>query len=216
MNDRHKMAALTVLDVGQQLAERGWLRATSGNLSVMDRDTGIIYITKSGIDKQLLVASDIIGVNLEGTVIEGDGTPSFETAIHIAIYRATDAQCVLHVHTVFNNLITRHATDQGLILRDHEMLKALGHWDENATIRVPIVPNYADIAQLSRTVTEELDPQVPAILVQRHGIYAYGRTADDAQKHLEALEFLFEWLAWDRLTMVLQSTASPAPFENLI
>ncbi len=193
-------AISSLIAISQELAGRGWLRATSGNLSIRDREADLIYITRSGADKQRLDSHDILTLTPDGTVISGVGKPSFETAIHQAIYRLTDAGAVFHVHTVYNNVACRYVDGDGLRFQDHEMLKALGHWEEDAAIILPVVPNFAHIPDLARAVEEALDPSVPAVLLRRHGIYAFGDTAEAAFRHLEAFEFLFEWLYLDQLT----------------
>ena len=189
-----------LIAIGRTLSERGWLRATSGNLSVRDPDSGSICITRSGADKQRLGAADILALDGDGTLSAGHGKPSFETPIHLALYRATGAGAVFHVHTIYNNLVTRHAAPEGLALQSHEMLKALGHWDEDARIVVPVVPNYANMVKLANAVFDAVNPSVPGVLLDRHGIYAFGSGADEALRHLEAFEFLFEWLCLARMT----------------
>lgn len=188
-----------LLGTAHVFAQRGWLRATSGNLSVLDEDTGLLCITRSGVDKQHLLPDDIIGLSADGTVVAGQGTPSFETAIHQTIYRLTQARAIFHVHTVYNNLAARYSTGTGIILTGHEMLKALGHWGEGARITIPVVPNYADIGRAALAVEQVLNPAVPGVLLARHGIYAFGDSVARAARHLEAFEFLFEWLYLDRL-----------------
>lgn len=200
MTDFRQNAVHALVRISGELANRGWLRATSGNLSVRDPETGVIFITRSGADKQRLTAHDVLTLAPDGRILEGEGKPSFETAIHQTVYQHTSSGAVLHVHTVYNNLVSRHAGPEGLALQDHEMLKALGHWQEGARITVPVVENYADIHRLAQIVSTAIDPTVPAVLLKRHGIYAFGESPDAALRHLEALEFLFEWLCLDRLT----------------
>ena len=200
MSDFRTAAVESLIRVSKELAERGWLRATSGNLSIRDTQTGTVYITRSGADKQRLQSDDVLTLSAHGEIVQGSGRPSFETAIHQAIYRSVDAGAVFHVHTVYNNLVSRHTVDGGIEFHDHEMLKALGHWDEGARITLPVVPNYADIDRLAEAVAKVVSPSVPAVLLARHGIYAFGETADAALRHLEAFEFLFEWLALDRIS----------------
>jgi methylthioribulose-1-phosphate dehydratase len=180
-----------IADLKAVLGARGWLRATSGNLSVrLDGDR--ILITASGTDKQRVRPGDLAVVDLDGIQRDGGpGRPSAETALHLAVYRQTTAAVVLHVHTVFNNLVG-HGEDR-IVIADHEMLKALGHWDEEAEVAVPVLPNPADVAQLAALAAQRLEPAVPGFLVRRHGVYAWGGDADAALRHLEALEFLFEW-----------------------
>ncbi len=199
MSEFRATAVETLIRVSKELAARGWLRATSGNLSIRDTATGRVYITRSGADKQRLQPDDVLTLSDASEILEGLGRPSFETAIHRAIYRSVGAGAVFHVHTVYNNLVSRHAQDGGIEFHDHEMLKALGHWDEGARITLPVVPNYADIDRLAEAVAKVVRPAVPAVLLARHGIYAFGETAEAALRHLEAFEFLFEWLALDRL-----------------
>ena len=203
-----------LIDVAQDLARRGWLRATSGNLSLRDVQNQIIYITRSGVDKQRLAASDIIGITPDGVLIAGEGKPSFETAIHQAIYARTSAQAVLHVHTVYNNLVSRYAADGAIALTDHEMLKALGHWDENARVALPVVSKYYDIGRAAPAVAQALNPDVPGVLLARHGIYAFGESLTDAVRHLEAWEFLLEWLCLEHLAQASQQRAATA--EHLV
>lgn len=204
-------AAQRLIEISGELATRGWLRATSGNLSLRDQETGLTYITRSGADKQRLIAQDILTLAADGSVIAGEGQPSFETGVHRAIYRVTQAGAVFHIHTIYNNGVAKLAGEAGLFLHDHEMLKALGHWDEGASLVVPLVPNYADIDQLAEAVTRALNPAVPAVLVRRHGIYAFGDSAESALRHLEAFEFLFEWACLDRLLREASKSSDPLP-----
>lgn len=204
MVDHWQNPADALVAIADEFAKRGWLRATSGNLSLRNPGSGWIYITRSGADKQKLTTADIIAVSEEGRVLQGDGRPSFETPIHLALYRATGCGAVFHVHTVANNVAARWASDGVLTFSDHEMLKALGVWEEGASVRLPVVPNYADIERVADTVVRAVDPVVPGVLLQRHGIYAFGDTLTTTQQHLEAFEFLLEWLIWDRQADALQ------------
>jgi len=189
----------TLIDISAEIASRGWLRATSGNLSIRDSETDCIYITQSGSNKAHLTFADILTLDALGTIIEG-WKPSFETAIHRTIYQHTEARAVFHIHTVHNNVASKYAEEHHLLFHDHEMLKALGHWEEGASIRLPVVPNHADMSTLARAVEQQLNPTVPAVLIRRHGIYAFGESPEAALRHLEAFEFLFEWLTLERLT----------------
>lgn len=216
MRERLNPALSQLVDVSRALGQRGWLRATSGNLSIRDAETGLIYISKSGVDKGHLTVSDLIGISPKGVLLQGEGNPSFETAIHTAIYQQLpDVQAVLHVHTVFNNLVTEWAGPGGLAIQEHEMLKALGHWSSDSAIKVPVLPNLADIERLAQLVIGALDPAVPGVLIQRHGVYAFGPTLEAAVRHVEAFEFLFEWLCWQRLTHTIAglTVAEPHPLS---
>ena len=195
-------AARTVCELARRIAARGWLPATSGNLSVrVEAEPLRFAITRSGADKQRLAAEDVILVDGECRAAGGGEAagrppfrPSAEAAVHARLYAAPDCGCILHVHTVFNNLVSRLFHRRGSApFSGCELLKALGHWEERAAVRVPIVDNFHDLARLAQAVCDAREPGVPGVLVLDHGVYAWGRTADDALRHLEALEFLFEY-----------------------
>lgn len=203
-------ALWTLSQLKSTLAQRGWLRATSGNLSVLLED-GRIAITASGTNKQENHPDDVLFIRPDGRKADqSPGRPSAETGVHLAIYRATQARAVIHVHTVFNNSVG--LSDDVLTVTDHEMLKALGHWEEGARVAIPVIPNYADLTRLAEEVGRRLDPTVPGVLIRRHGVYAWGEDAGAAERHLEAWEFLFEWSFYQSLhRMVAASTALVAP-----
>lgn len=186
--------AQSLIRVSRRLAAHGWFPATSGNLSVrLPGPDHAILITKSGADKTKLRAQDLITVTATGEVAHGQGRPSAETQIHLALYEKTQAGAVFHVHTVYNNLVVNFAEQGRLVFKGQEMVKALGFWDDCAEVVVPIIKNQANIAAVAQDVRRQLVDGVPGVLLERHGIYAFGSTIADTLRHLEAFEFLFEW-----------------------
>lgn len=221
MRDMAEPAVGVREEIGRQLVRlcdlfgrRGWLPATSGNLSILvDRDPVCFGITASGRDKQALTPRDVVFVDGEGRALPGQPglKPSAETKVHAVLYRRSDAGCVIHVHTVFNNLASRLGfADGGVVLEDLELIKGLNIWEEGARIRVPVVDNYGDLDRLARAVAEAVAPRVPGVLVREHGIYAWGRTPDEAKRHLEAFEFLFEYDFYQRLWRRVEPPAGPS------
>src|SRR5579862_4518646 len=88
---------------------RGWVPATSGNFSVrsVQGDGERIFITPSGLDKGLVTPADLLEIDGEGQPVTSNGKPSAETSLHLALYRArTEARAILHVHTVWNTLLS--------------------------------------------------------------------------------------------------------------
>lgn len=201
-----RLDAITDLrQLGDDFGRRGWLPATSGNLSVrLQADPLRFAITRSGADKQHLTDADVLCVDGRGQVVAATSRvddpphppykPSAETVVHIELYQSIPCGCIVHVHTMFNNLVSQLHFKAGRVhLADHELLKALGHWAEGARIDVPIVENFADLPRLGQAVREAARPDVPGVLVRNHGIYAWGEDAFAARRHLEAFEFLFEY-----------------------
>lgn len=188
-----------VMDLAQFCTAKGWLPATSGNLSVrVPHNNDLrIAITRSGADKQMLVPKDVLLVDHEMSVLSSDVyRPSAETSVHVELYgKFPSCRSILHVHTMYNNLISELYGDVGYVeISGHELLKALDHWEENASVRIPIVPNWSDLGRLGRAVGEVAEEDVPAVLVRNHGIYAWGDSPAAARRHLEAVEFLCEYL----------------------
>lgn len=178
---------------------QGWVPATSGNFSVRPAGTESdhVFITASGLDKGLLTQDGLLEIDCEGTVITGDGKPSAETELHLVIYRdRPEAGAILHVHTVWNTLISARFQTLGHVpLQGYELLKALSGVDTHVHAeKIPVLENTQDYERLSQELADAL-ARVPAahgVLLSRHGLYTWGTSVADARRHLEALEFLFE------------------------
>lgn len=202
-----KQRVLTELgELKAELASRGWFAGTSGNLSArigeFRPERFHFAVTASGKDKSRSTPEDFLFVDQTGTPAETTSLkPSAETLIHCEIYRLTGCGAIAHVHTVFNNLVSEWFWERREVpVHGVELIKAFNIWEEEAVIAVPIVPNYADIPRIVPEVTSRLDPRIPGILLRKHGIYAWGRDVREAKKHLEAFEFLFEYVyRWELL-----------------
>ncbi|WP_457622464.1 methylthioribulose 1-phosphate dehydratase [Persephonella sp.] len=193
-----KQRAVNILnDIKVKLYNRGWFPATSGNLSYRLNDNPLYFaITSSGKDKGTVTHEDVIFVDKDGKPIEKTRLkPSAETKIHSQIYQNTDAGCVIHIHTVNNNFISYVFSERGSVpIKDLEMIKALDIWSEEAYIEVPIIENFFDLDRLSLEAGKRLNPDVPGLLIKNHGIYVWGRDGFEAKRHIEAFEFMFEYM----------------------
>jgi methylthioribulose-1-phosphate dehydratase len=174
---------------------RGWVPATSGNFSV--RWGRRIYITPTGLDKGTLAPEDLLEIDINGAVLGGNGRPSAETSLHTVIYRErVHAKAILHVHTIWNTLLSGKFASQGSVpLEGYELLKGLsGVASHEHTERVPILENtqvYSSLAEHFRDVLCS-NADVHGVLLSRHGLYTWGESVAEARRHLEALEFLFD------------------------
>ena len=73
---------------------------TWGNVSAIDRQSGLIVIKPSGVEYETMKASDMVVVDLEGNVVEGNLRPSSDTPTHIELYKAfKDIGGVVHTHS---------------------------------------------------------------------------------------------------------------------
>ena len=182
-----------LITAGRFMFERGWVPATSGNFSARLGD-GTLALTVSGRHKGRLTRQDILRADADGQALDGR-RPSAETLLHVQIYRRfDDAGAVLHPHTVNATLLSQLATD-GLELQDYELLKALPGVDTHACrVPVPVFDNDQDIARLAARVDAFMDagPAIHGYLIRGHGFYTWGASVEDALRHVEAFEFLFE------------------------
>ncbi|MCY8230744.1 methylthioribulose 1-phosphate dehydratase [Priestia endophytica] len=188
---------LELAAIKDELAERDWFFGTSGNLSIRVTESPTTFlVTASGKDKRKRTNEDFLLVDQHGLPAEETGLkPSAETVLHTAIYEKTKAGCVLHVHTVDNNVVSELYGDQGkVVFTKQEIIKALGLWEEDAKVEIPIIPNFADLQKLGDVFKKHIKEDTGAVLIRNHGITVWGKTAFEAKRHLEAYEFLCSYL----------------------
>jgi methylthioribulose-1-phosphate dehydratase len=180
-------------------AARGWLPATSGNFSVrpFPDAPGRVLITPSGLDKGALTSNDLLELDESGRVVGGDAKPSAETGLHAVIYRHhRDARAIMHVHTVWNTLLSGRFLHAGHVaIEGYELLKGLSGVNTHMHREdVPIIENTQDYNVLCAELAQVLQkfPHAHGVLLSRHGLYTWGQSVAEARRHLEALEFLFE------------------------
>src|SRR5262249_55345807 len=155
-----------------------------------------LAITASSVNKGQLRAADILEVDEQGRRIGRRGSkPSAETLLHVEIVKRRGAGAVLHTHSVWSTILSSAPQRDGVSIAGFEMLKGLAGVDTHEHEEwIPIVDNAQDMPALARTVGETLDgaPAAHAFLLRRHGLYTWGATLADAERHVEILEFLFE------------------------
>ncbi len=148
------------------------------------------------MDKGALGVQHIIQVDADGRALEGEGRPSAETLLHLAIVRLRGASAVLHTHSVWANILSEaYAQPGGLNIEGYEMLKGLSGVETHQHREwLPIVENSQDMRALSRSVEETLarHPGAHGFLLRRHGLYTWGASLAEAKRHVEILEFLLE------------------------
>ena len=71
-----------------ELVEHGLVIFTWGNVSAIDRESGLVVIKPSGVSYDNMKPSDMVVVDLDGNIVEGDLNPSSDTPTHLALYRA--------------------------------------------------------------------------------------------------------------------------------
>ncbi|MGK2695209.1 L-ribulose-5-phosphate 4-epimerase [Serratia surfactantfaciens] len=182
-----------VLAANLSLPAYGLVTFTWGNVSAIDRQSGLVVIKPSGIAYEAMTLEDLVVVDLAGKVREGHRKPSSDTATHLALYRAfADIGGVVHTHS-------RNAT---IWAQAGQPIPALGttHADYfYGDIPCTRPMSEAEIAgdyegETGKVIIETFnqagrDPQqVPGVLVYSHGPFAWGKSAADAVHNAVVLE----------------------------
>lgn len=177
MSDEGKLRQ-AIVDTMRALDTRGLNRGTSGNVSARWGDG--MLVTPSGIVPDALTADAIVRVLPDGSVPDGDLTPSSEWRMHMGVYmRRADANAVVHCHA-------RHATILACAGKEipplHYMVAVSGG------THVPVAP-YATFGSdaLARGVVETLDGR-RACLMANHGLIVLGANLQQALAVTDEIE----------------------------
>jgi len=183
-------AGQQIADIARGLYARGWMAGTAGNISVRAGQTAVI--TGSGLSKGELTAHDMVAVTIaDSRPVSGTRRPSAETTIHTAVYRATDADAVVHVHPPHATAHSIHAPDM-LRFSGYELIKGLG---ARETIDIPVFANHAEVARIAADIERYLveHPDAPPVLfIAGHGITTWGADLAQARDRAECLEAVCE------------------------
>jgi len=186
-------ARKAIVAVGRWLDSRGWAPATAGNYSIR-LDDGTFAVTVSGRHKGRLTEDDVMTVDAAGASLDGK-KPSAETALHMQLYRLfPGVGAVLHSHSPAAVGLTR-VLARDWTIAGHELLKAYPGIATHATsVTIPIVENSQDMAEIEAAIAPRLlaDPPPPAYLIRGHGLYGWGRDMAEAERVIEATEWLVE------------------------
>ncbi|MEV0084937.1 methylthioribulose 1-phosphate dehydratase [Saccharopolyspora sp. NPDC050642] len=179
-----------------RMAGLGWMRGTSGNLSVtLQREPLRLAVTASGLDKGELTGEDVVVVDSAGAAVPDQPNPaqrpSAEAGLHARIAAVAGAGAVVHVH-MLSSVVAGQRWPGGVVLRDLEMLKGLGRRDDDV-MTVPVVPNSQDMGVLGDAFEAGFDAATPAVIVARHGLYVWGRDLVQARHRTECLDWLFQF-----------------------
>ncbi len=202
-----------VCDANRELARRRLVTYTWGNVSGIDRASGLFAIKPSGVAYEDLTPESLVLLDLDGRVVEGTLNPSSDTKTHLELYRAfPDIGGVCHTHSPYATAWAQAAEDIPCLGTTHAdtfrgpvpCVRALTPAElaedyEGNTGRV-IVAAFRERA---------LDPRhLPAALCAHHGPFTWGRDAAQSVVHAVILE---EVARMALLTRQLNPAAPPAP-----
>ena len=180
-----------VLKANLLLPKHNLVTFTWGNVSAIDRETGLIVIKPSGVEYDEMKASDMVVVDLEGNVVEGKLRPSSDTPTHIELYKAfPEIGGVVHTHSRWATSFAQAGLEirpMGTTHADYfygpiPCTRALtdeeikGQYEKNTG--TVIIETFRGI-----------DPNaVPGVLVRNHGPFAWGTSAANAVHNAVVME----------------------------
>ena len=180
-----------VYTANMDLVKHGLVIFTWGNVSGIDREKGLVVIKPSGVDYDVMKPEDMVVVDLQGNIVEGNLKPSSDTPTHLAIYRAwPEVGSVVHTHSTFAtgwsqagldipNIGTTHAD------YFHEAIPCTADMTEEEV-------NGAYELETGNVIIkrfEGMNPMhTPGVLVKNHGPFAWGKDPHDAVHNAVVME----------------------------
>lgn len=181
-----------VLQANLLLPKYGLVTFTWGNVSAVDRGSGIMIIKPSGVEYEEMTAEDMVVVSLEtGEVVEGRYKPSSDTPTHLALYRAFEnVGGIVHTHSRWATSFAQ----AGIGIEPLGTTHADYFYGEIPCTRAmnPDEINGKYEKETGTVIIEAfngIDPlTIPAVLVKSHGPFTWGKTAAEAVHNAVVLE----------------------------
>ncbi|NBH26152.1 L-ribulose-5-phosphate 4-epimerase [Lachnospiraceae bacterium] len=204
-----------VYEANMKLPKHGLVTFTWGNVSGIDRKSGLFVIKPSGVDYDELVPEDMVVMDLDGNRVEGNYKPSSDTATHLELYKAFPAiGGIVHTHSSYatswaqagRSIPCYGTTHADYIYGEVPCLRCLNKeeieeaYEENT--------GHLIVSEFKRL---NKDPMaVTAVLCKNHGPFAWGKNAMDAVHNAVVLE---EVAKMAYRTEIINPKAVPAPSE---
>lgn len=184
---------LRVYEANMLLPEYNLVTFTWGNVSEIDRESGIFAIKPSGVDYNKLTPDDMVLVNLNGEVVEGHFNPSSDTATHVELYKAfNEIGGIVHTHSSYatswaqagRSIPCYGTTHADYIYGEVPCLRCL----DNTEIEEAYEKN-TGLLIVNSFKENNIDPvAVPAVLCKNHGPFTWGKDAHEAVHNAVVLE----------------------------
>lgn len=173
-----------VVEYGKKLVASGLTTGTGGNISVFDRERGLLAVSPSGMDYEATTAEDVVLLRLDGTVVQGERKPSSETPMHRLFYASRpDCNAVVHTHSPAITAFSCYRRP----LPPISYIIALAGGEE-----IPCAP-YRDFGgeELGQAAVAAAG-RCNAVILANHGLVALGKDMDSAFQLAQQMEFCAE------------------------
>lgn len=180
-----------VLEANLLLPRYGLITFTWGNVSGIDRESGLVVIKPSGVSYDGMTVEDMVVVDLDGNIVEGNRKPSSDTPTHLVLYKEFPT-CggIVHTHSRWATSFAQ----AGVGIRPLGTTQGDYFYGEIPCTRKM---NPQEIAgayeeETGNVIVETFrgkDPAaIPAVLVHSHGPFAWGKDAAEAVHNAVVLE----------------------------
>ncbi|HEX4281250.1 MAG TPA: L-ribulose-5-phosphate 4-epimerase AraD [Solirubrobacteraceae bacterium] len=180
-----------VLEANRSLAAHGLAPLTWGNASAIDRDEGLVVIKPSGVGYGDMTADDMVVVDLDGDVVDGERRPSTDTPTHLALYRAFDEiGGVVHTHATWGVAWAQAQREIPVLGTTHADLCAYPIPVTRALTEGEIESDYegATGTTLVEVISERGPLELPCALVRGHAPFCWSSTSAKAVEVAVTLE----------------------------
>lgn len=168
---------------GKKMITNGLTTGSGGNISIFNREEGLIAISPSGLDYFETKVEDIVIVDLEGNVVEGDLRPSSEMGMHLIFYKnREDASAIVHTHSKYATAVSCMGWDLEAV---HYLVGFAG-----LDVKCAKYATYGS-QELAENALEAIGNR-NAVLLGNHGLIALGSDVERAFSTAEHLEFVSE------------------------
>lgn len=168
---------------------------TWGNVSVYCAKENVIAIKPSGIAYEVLTADDIVVLDMDGTVIEGNLKPSSDLATHLHLYKSfKDLRAVVHTHSAWACGWAQAGRDLPCFGTTHADC-FYGTVPCTRALRDEEIQSEYELAT-GKVITETFQTRkihplaVPGVLVKHHGPFTWGKTSQKAVENAVTLEII--------------------------
>lgn len=204
-----------VYEANMQLPKYGLVTFTWGNVSAIDRESGLFVIKPSGVEYDLLKPEDMVVVDLDGKKVEGKYNPSSDTATHAELYKAfSEIGGVVHTHSSYATSWAQAGRDIPCYGTTHADYIYGPVPCVRCLTKEEIEADYEKNTGL--LIVEEFkkmnkDPMaVPAVLCKNHGPFSWGKDATEAVHNAVVLEEVAK-MAYRAES--INANIEPAPME---
>ena len=180
-----------VVEYGKKLVTTGLTDGTFGNLSVFDRESGLMAISPSGMDYFATTPEDVVVADLEGKVVEGKRKPSSELDLHRLFYRRRkDVNGVVHTHSTYATAWAQAGKDIPNIGTTHaDYFHEAIPCTEDMT-KEEVEGNYE--LETGNVIVKRfigINPDhTPGVLVKNHGPFSWGTSPANAVYNAKVME----------------------------